>query len=410
MLPVTALCLACLAIPAVADVHVVDPAGGHGKALLQQALDAARSGDIVLLRAGFYGPGPGPLQATGKAVTIVADTGVTGLTLPALRLDGVPSGSAFVVRNIDMQASAGDAATAFLSGSDGTLWLEGDHVLGAAAPDGSGSAAVRVQGGRTVLVHCSLFGAAAGDSVPVALPYGDGGPGLQLGASDEALVLSSAIQGGQGGDGAPTLGASTGGHAIWMPLGAASLVIADSFVLGGSEGDFTEAEPGQAGDGIHTLLPSSSPVFLRSATLSGGSASTPGADGVAFNGPDEDLVQWPAAPRSLVLPPLMRSREAGQVQVLGLQGDLVGALVAVDGAPGAPLAGLQGALLVPPTSAAIVLGVIASPFGDLALDFVLPDLPAGVEGLRVFAQGVFLGRDGLTLGSGSAMAWIDERI
>ena len=55
MLSLCAL-LACIALPALGDVHVVDPGGGEGKALLQQALDAAQSGDIVLLRAGVYGP------------------------------------------------------------------------------------------------------------------------------------------------------------------------------------------------------------------------------------------------------------------------------------------------------------------------------------------------------------------
>src|SRR5689334_20349069 len=65
-----AFVLAPLALAAPNGVTVVAPSGGE-YADVQPAIDAAADGEIVLVRAGSYGP----FTVSGKSVHVVADAG-----------------------------------------------------------------------------------------------------------------------------------------------------------------------------------------------------------------------------------------------------------------------------------------------------------------------------------------------
>lgn len=77
-----------------------------------------------------------------------------------------------------------------------------------------------------------------------------------------------------------------------------------------------------------------------------------------------------------------------------------------------PLLRLLLALLLAPAARAgeIVVepagGAITVADGSLAVLFTVPALPLGLDAQRIFAQRIFAGTDGVTLGSGSASCWI----
>lgn len=68
---VTLACLTCVALPAAAEIHLVEPDGSGDFPTIQAAVDAAMGGDVIELGDGvFEGPGNRDVDFSGKAVTV----------------------------------------------------------------------------------------------------------------------------------------------------------------------------------------------------------------------------------------------------------------------------------------------------------------------------------------------------
>lgn len=422
MTPRTAfLVLAWLALAAAprADVIVVDPAGGPGGgALLQAALDAAQTGDILLLRDGDYTDMAVGVQ--GKAVAIVAEAGAS-VTLPRLTADFPPEDGTLLLRGLRLEPAVLDSASGralFIQngfgGFDSACWIEDCEALGATSdPDGPGgtpafgaAAAVIIGMRRVTLVRSTARGGDGPDATagPPAEAAGDGGEGLLMALSG-STIQECVLSGGHGGDGAYDAQYPPHGRAGADVAGSTPTALLGCVVQGGDEGEGNDAAV-WSGPGLKL---GNVQVTLRDTLVAAGEvhgAGTASPPVVLESG--AGTTSYPAPARSLVAPAVAREGQAIVLSFRGVPGDGAWACAATEaGLKKAPAC--QGHIvLLDPLPTALFAGPITDPAGTLELALTMPDLPPGTAGLVIFLQSVMAPPEGgLLLGSGSALAWID---
>ncbi|MEL6431466.1 MAG: hypothetical protein AAFU73_12270 [Planctomycetota bacterium] len=213
-------------------VLVVDDDGGPGvdHTTIEAAVAAARTGDLIEVRAGGYG-----FTTIDKAVTLMGEPGVNVIRLsvtsqPSLRplvitdlrtslvvsncagpvvFDNSSDPAAYAggLRGIDVTNSGNvwlrgmrleADATSAITIHDSTVFME-DVVVDAppAAPENQeGAAGIDVTGASLVtLSHSDVLGGTGGCSSSF-LPPGDGGPGLAVRDASTAYVLETELEGG----------------------------------------------------------------------------------------------------------------------------------------------------------------------------------------------------------------------
>ncbi|MBL8766960.1 MAG: hypothetical protein JNL94_06335, partial [Planctomycetes bacterium] len=149
---VVALVLAALGrSTARAGVIVVDPQGAPGAPLLQQALNAASDGDIVLVCAGSY-LAPTPFVVQGKGLTIARDT-FAGVQIAPISIHGVPANSTFALRGFQIVApsipSTPPVAAVSANLCAGRVWID-DCAISAAAGWYDANAQLASDGGAAI--------------------------------------------------------------------------------------------------------------------------------------------------------------------------------------------------------------------------------------------------------------------
>lgn len=293
-------------------VVVVDPANGPGTDFtsLAAAIQAASSGDVLLLRSGIH---DGSFVIAGKSLSIFADDGATVQIMnsatgpgagPALQI-GSQVSDPIIVRGLELSTSVGGGVPLVVSGasaSGGIVFIE-DCTVTSTATEG-----MRLENGSPAIVTRCFVSGAHGD--PSLAPSGDpiaiGHPALIAGAGPLA------IYGGMyfGGNGLPA----------------------------GLYGPLSTPTPGQAGSpAVESQNTDATVKFIGGAACIGGQ----GGDGAAPSG----SCLAPGDGGDGVL-----STVNGSVFVAGLYGtgNLPGTA-----APGCPSTGSFGALLdaVPPATA-----------------------------------------------------------
>jgi len=420
LLPLSALAFLLTSPAHGAGVVVVDPAGGPGgAALLQAAINAAQSGDILLLRPGDYTSGPGTHPKLGNtSLTLIVDGPPGSVVLSGLEIIPVAGTHSVLVRGLHVAPAPGQglpfaAVYANPPATGQTWWFEDCVFTGSLHPDlFSDNLAAQPGlfagggGTRLTVVRSTITGGDGQDEVAGMSPARPGAAGVQLGFLTAASVHECTIQGGAGGDGDPFVGGNPslagGGTGLYVAGGSAS-------VLGGSAhgGDEGIGNPSQTmpGPGLQAAFATAD---VRGADIQAGDVQgdgTPAEDislGVAI------LTTFPAAPRSLSVPGPIRAGQSSALHVHGEPGD--GVFVYMSTASGGQLVtNAQGNyVLGAPLPSPVFLGTIADPSGDLAQPFVMPSLPAGFDGSVLFLQGIMApAAGGLVVGSGSALVWID---
>jgi hypothetical protein len=400
-----------------AGVIVVDPQGGHGGgAQLQLAIGAAQSGDIILLRPGVY-TDVDVFVPGGKLISIVADAGGAQVTLRRLTVAAPGLNATLLLRDLRLEPpqaigtkGPGLEITATL-GLDVSLWIEGCTAFGNPVdPDGAGGLPATPAPGillplltRQVVVRCEATGSAGLDAGVGWTGAIGGGAGLQV--AGQAVVHECSFTGGAGGDGplvAPV--GADGGHGLVIPFIYLSLM--DCTLQGGDEGAGNDAsvKPGSglsAGGAVFSLRG----VVAQAGNVVG--SGTPAADIVSTNLP----TIFPAVPRGLELPGVVREGESTAVSVRGEAGDAVFAHVSL-GATILNLPAKQGAfVLATALPAPLFLGAITDPSGTLDVPFTMPDLPAGTDGGVLFVQAFMAPTvGGIVIGSGSGFVWLDATL
>ena len=416
-----ALAAWALATPALADVIVVDPAGGDGSAQLQAALADALDGDVVLIRAGTYTAFGAPVfyDVIGKGLTLTTDAAEPPVLGP-LEIRNVPAGSTVVVRGFTLSQSAvplsAGAPTPGLTVIDdaGAVWIEDCAIHG---QDGSdlpftgnfeGAAGAVVVGSPVVTFQrCTLTG---GRGANYSAPFGfklyasSGGSGLSVGDESSVAAYDSSMTGGAGGNGTTFNGTEYGSGGDGVSANQATLLLSGCTLTGASNGSSTN-EFDEAGSGLSALFSES---VERDCSFTPGALVVPGVAGLPVWPAPGAVSSYPALPRGFSVSGPLQEGDAGTLSIDGTPGDLVTLLVAPD-AGFLPLSGKQGVLLLAPPLLLVPLGAIG-PSGNLAIGFTTPNLPISLLGVTLPLQLVVQSADGLTLETGSTFVWLDNSL
>lgn len=251
-------------------VHVVQPGV---PAAIQIAVDAAADGDVVLVRAGSYGP----VRVTNKALSIVADpTG--GARVASLTIDGLAAAKTCSVQGVvttdfelperasirvlacagqvlfeDVRsqfATATAAQAAFVAGSSGVTFsrctLEGSTQQPPfnQFPDPAGRG-LTVAASQVAAYGCTIRGAPGRSTVFASgamFQGGHGAAGVQVSDVSSVFFASgTTIRGGAGGYGvgqlcSPYVGPTPGFNGAAGVLAAGTTVLRDCDVTGGLGG------------------------------------------------------------------------------------------------------------------------------------------------------------------------------
>lgn len=407
---------------------VVDPAGGGDFTTLQAAVDAARDGEQILVKAGTYGAGFDELVISGKGLAIMADTGAQVL-LAGLEVTGLPADHWVVLRGLTLAPSEPHSqGTLRVEQSAGTVFVEDCTVTNAkgyvvvlfgAFPFVTGPAA-RILGDASgtsslVLQHCTLTGGEGHDAFKFLQDKIDAGMGWPGVYSHDARVVvqDCTLQGGNGGNGDVQLFSTP----FFLPDGGSGLEIAGtgladvagSHLIGGSNGDQNPYLNDETGYGLYGEGPSNTWLkdsLVEAGTLVGTGIAVPPINDFYLQ---FDVTSFPEPSRSIAIPSPLREGQAGVLQIQGQQGDL--ALLLIGLGPGfLPLPARHGVLVIDPSLLLlpVTLGTITDAGGALSIPFVMPDLNPTLNGLTVPMQLAVVAGGKATLEGATVVAWLDS--
>lgn len=273
-------------------IWTVDDDGGAGTDFvdLQQAIDAASDGDVLLVRPGLYDG----FEIAGKGVSVLADVEGTVVCLGGALVRNVPANSTVALRGI--RTVADTTPGLFVRNCDGTVWIEacdargadGDGALGSPTfhPDGYEGLLV-IDGGNVVLTRTTFTGGDGAQLVGTFSIAGDGGAGISS-TKSELAIYGCFTWGGDGGDAATGSAPADGGDGgNGFTIDAGSATAAGSVFLGGDGGDAgalvvdtttTCGTAGDGGDGIQQPQPPASAAEVRVLDCH----FSPGIGGAAF--------------------------------------------------------------------------------------------------------------------------------
>lgn len=240
---------ALTAVPAFAnDVHVVDATGAGDYLTIQQAVNGATDGDLLLVRPGSYPS----FVVDDLDIVIVADGGA--VTTGTIRARNLSEGKVLVLDGLDAQGAQSSSPSSSRGGwfinCEGSIRVQ--HCAFQAADSNSSSAengweGVVVEDCNDVsFTSCDMGGGVdSGSYIENASSPIKGGTGLQISSSLVSMYASNVL----GGDGhaANTWDAGAGGDGARV-VGDSHLLAHSSDIRGG-DGGGTSFDYGWGGDG-----------------------------------------------------------------------------------------------------------------------------------------------------------------
>ena len=389
-----------LATAARADVLVVAPQS-PGFATTQAAVDAAASGDVILVR----GDG-GVFTVAGKSLTLIGEPG-SFAACAAPQFQGNVMGQSSL-HNVVRDVGPGGVVVLrglLLTGLEvtdvqGTVWVE-DCTLQTVSPTMRATSVARL-----VVTHSTLTGP-NGFIDAGAYFWGSVGGALEL-IDTQAAVSDSVLSGGDGkGFGFTQVGPSSnesGGDGLRINGGSLAL---QGCTLSGGDGGMGGSwmvgfctNGGDGGAGLRVLA--GAQVSLLDSSATGGSgAPGPGSSGCTFAGGEDGADGEPVADLSGSV--LELSGVAAGLQVAGPVREGEDVELAVEGTPGAfvtlllsfapglqPVGKVVGPIQVALPTLMLSIGVLPAG-GELVVHANLPNLPASLLSIQAFLQAVIAG-------------------
>jgi len=394
------------------NVYVVAGDGSGDFVQLQQAVDAAAQGDVILVRA--HGARYAATVIQDKALTIVGDGAVR------------PGVEDVVVRNL---AGNRDVTLRFLDiagrveilggvitiqepgleliSNAGCVWLEDLVICGAdGIPKWGGSEqglpALVVNGSACVVaVDSATEGGSGGGSVGGSTyPGGHGG----VVTSSQLALHGCSLVGGEGSY-ESLFPAEQGG--IGLECNSATVFTSGSSLIGGDTGNVGGLTPDPTAAGL-AVRDGSDVATLATSITSGGGDAPPGPPIEETGSPSsvEDLAD---DHRAFKLPPVLRELEPVRLQYRGQPGDLV--LVQTSLRPSWMLVpALKGVQHLGVLIGGQLLGIVP-PNGQLGPLVQVPALPPGTLAATGFAQPLALELDGsLRVSAPTSIVVVDATI
>jgi hypothetical protein len=378
-----AICPLAARAPAQNQVLLVTQ-DGTGFSSVQAAVNAAADGDVILIRPGAYVTA----FITNKSLTLARDGGESGSALlHHVTISNLAAGKKVVLRGLTIQGAhpfspEGTAVSAF--DVAGSVVIE-DCELRSGYP-----AALRASQCQGLFVVRSLLEGL--DGVPQILFEVPARPGAVLTGSNAFFYESTAI----GGKGIPGAVGAPG-----VLLDGGTLLFSGSAFVGGDGGKAAVDSGGCAttggNGGAGLAMQGASPLARRLAsTLSGGAGGAPesvcagGAPGPDLVLASGTLLTIPEPARSLELSAPVREGQVIELEVRGEPFEV--AKIVFSATPVAFYApGLLGAILPSPAALGIVVLGPLPASGEMVLSLPIPasTLPPGVQGIEVYAQGLF---------------------
>jgi hypothetical protein len=365
-------------VPALAaqQVFVVEASGLGDFTTLQGAVDAAATGDVIIVQS---------TDTAASNVTVIDGKGLTVVgriptkpNVPPIFVRNVPLGATVAIRHLTASPNVFNMGIGIgLEDSPGTVFLEEAVARGSNGDPTfpKGLTGMHIDNCDSVVMsRCEVHGGAGESSL--FLGSGVGGVGLECDGG-RISVTKSFVGGGAGG---PLFagGASgkPGGHGI--DASGDYLYFSGTAVAGGLNGDCATCV---GSDGLH--LDGGLVQFVESTFKAGATGlGIPGQDIVAPPGSVQDLMD---TSRLLEISALLPEGQTGSLVYRGAPMDVVAVFVSTE-AGFLPLPSKAGVWqLGPRTSGPLPIGT-ADGSGELQITFSAPAI--GPEGLTIFVQAV----------------------
>ncbi|MHC5210562.1 MAG: hypothetical protein ACYTG2_07585 [Planctomycetota bacterium] len=377
------LVLSALMAPARADVLVAD-----GSVPLQDVIDGALDGDIVLVKASVE-ESNNIIDVTARSLALVGDGSPPHLGRLLIR--DLPAGGQVTVGNLVVGAVGPVGGTA-LAGSievtncDGAVTIEACSVTSPNQPAGGwGQSSPGMPGllvvdsaAVTVLRNRLLGGNGAPEqpscTIPGYAPGSRGGDGLRAVTSTVTLHACELTGGSGGVKGTFScfFNSEPGGSGLFVQ--DATVHAAASAATGGDM-NLSGGHSSAPGSGL-TLLTPGSTATLRGTTVMAGLGPPDVPDVVDLGG---TLLTYPEPPRTVAVSSPLRELQSGQLLIDGQAGDLTALFLAFSGGA-LPSTGKQGVwALGNPNFGPVLLAV--NPFGEWTIPFTAGNLtPSFLQG------------------------------
>ena len=393
--PAVPLFLASLA--SAQTVHTVDDGGGAGVDFIeiQDAVNGAAEGDVILVRTGNYDP----VVVSGKSLTIQAEFGsmvrlvdpcnCTVSGFPMLEVRDLAAGQEVFIRGLVVGGSyfhpfGFPVEAVRVSNNNGAVWFENTRVADTNNFTIQGivvSNSVGVTFSRCIVSQNGSWG----------VPPSFFGHGLEVIDSNVAMFACT-VNGGESAG-------RQGGDAVVVDGG--TFYASGSSFLGGDGGNGTGFTPDGADGGDGLRVEDGALVRLQDSTILGGAGGTAGSGGIdGVAGQSTQIVSGALVPvigtaRTLVEASPVRAGVDDFVETFtGKPGDWVYRLYATDGQiPPVYLAFEKAPLVLDLNLFGDFMGVMDAS-GTMISATPSAPMPVGVDGAIITTQASFLDTDG----------------
>ena len=382
-------------------VHTVKADGTGEFDSLQEAVDAAAPGDILLVTGGFA-----ENVTIERGLTVVVQGGASilkpfegpGTLQPALRITGLPANELVVLSGFTVFVGGAGAGSAIeIDDTAGAVWLQDCFVDSYGAPSLVADAAATIALSNTLLQT---------NLIP---PLPDGTPqpgaGADIGGGTRLYGYDAELKGSHGTLTGPDLP-----EPIAPPDGGPGLVVSDSLArftggsIFGGTGNTLFLDGcllgGNGGTGLVTLDPAGGgapDVVLVGTPVAGGFGSfasacaPPTVAGPAFDVVPGSVATGAGPARLLTLPGQVASGGPLPIGFQGAAGDVAFLLASTAAAPGFAAGALDLHLRL---DTLLVIIPFALPGGSLTVNATAPALPPVLDGLTLPLQAVFVDAQG----------------
>lgn len=414
--------LTSLYAPLSAAVITVGAGGDYPE--IQDAVDVAVDGDVLLIYEGTYQP----VEISKLGISLVADVDAAVCIKNGLTISKLAAGKNILISNIKVDFDGAVTGIALdMYSNYGSIRFEGCRFLGSDYDSGKGSKperGARVNGSKDVaFVDCYFEGGDGGkNSIGQIYPGKDG---MNTNASIIALYRCTLV-GGEGEDGPVASKGSDGGHAYYSYN--TRLFASDSIFQGGDGGDggggYEMTSGGNGGDGGHgvCLMATYCQAYLQWCSKEGG---LEGAGGLP-NG----YGSWPGLPgnpgeplfigqgyaeelggpvRSFFAPNLVKEGDDLTLNFYGELKDVVGLLVGAGGGSQF-MYNWEGQFLLSLNPAPVFFFIVPMPPGSTYMDITapFPEMGPGITDMTIYMQALFADALGtLRLGTVQTMVGLD---